>query len=336
MSQNNSNIAITKAPLHSKKKRARAISSAPLKPPDDPPRPQNTTSQDASDTTTATTAQLHQINIDFNPRLALSPGGESIENVTDCTQAVPLTAKNSSSTVNYKLNALLSHANNSSSAELAAVLELCNKLSAVLDLILCTYENSLPRQTAVLRQAMGHGIAKAIKGLTTESKPTLMYATAATAKAIPSNNPSQAVPATGQPHKKQVQLPAAHAARDLDPQAICEQVHAMIPDLTWITDVWHCPLGITVAAPSPVKAASILEHADKLKAAESWTTFVVSSIKKSTHSFKGQNITLIPVSEEMLLSEIQGAAHQAPITCCHWTKKSMDPNLHEGYVWVGV
>ncbi|ODH12695.1 hypothetical protein ACO22_08009, partial [Paracoccidioides brasiliensis] len=236
MSQNNSNIAITKAPLRSKKKRARAISSAPLKPPDDPPRPQNTTSQDASDTTTATTAQLHQININFNPRPALSPGGEFIKNVTDCTQAVPLTAKNSSSTVNYKLNALLSHANNSSSAELAAVLELCNKLSVILDPILCTYENSLPRQTAVLRQAMGHSIAKAIKGLTTESKPMLT-------------------------------LPAAHAARDLDPQAIHEQVRAMIPDLTWITDVWHCPSEITVAAPSPAKAASILEHADKLKAA---------------------------------------------------------------------
>ncbi|ODH14828.1 hypothetical protein ACO22_06511 [Paracoccidioides brasiliensis] len=168
MSQNNSDIAITKAPLHSEKKRARAISSAPLKPPDDPSQPQNNMSQDASDTTTATTAQLHQINIDFNPCPALSPGGEFIENVTDCTQAVSLTVKNSSSTVNYKLNALLSHANNFFSAELAAVLELCNELSVILDLILCTYKNSLPHQTAVLRQAMGHRELAAVLELCNE------------------------------------------------------------------------------------------------------------------------------------------------------------------------
>ncbi|ODH46263.1 hypothetical protein GX48_07652 [Paracoccidioides brasiliensis] len=205
MSQNNSNIAITKTPLHSKKKRVCTISSAPLKPSDDPPWPQNTTSQDVSDTTTATTAQLHQININFNPCPTLSPEEEFIKNVINCTQAVSLIIKNSSFTVNYKLNALLSHVNNSFSAELAAVLELCNKLSAVLNLILCTYENSLSCQTAILRQAMEHSIVEVIKGLITESKPTLTYATAATAKVILSNNFSQTVPAMEQPHKKQIQ-----------------------------------------------------------------------------------------------------------------------------------
>ncbi|ODH45650.1 hypothetical protein GX48_08271, partial [Paracoccidioides brasiliensis] len=285
MSQNNSNIAITKASLHSKKKRARTISSALLKPSDDSLWPQNITFQNASDTTTAITAQLHQININFNLHSALSSEGEFIENVTDCTQAVLLTVKNSSSTVNYKLNALLSHVNNFFSAELAAVLELCNKLFVILNLILCTYENSLPHQTAILRQAMRHSIVKAIKDLITESKSMLMYATAVTAKTILSNNLSQTVSAMGQSHKKQIQqincplhqeqkdkqimirLSAAHAACDLDPQAICEQVCIMISDLIWITDVWHCSSEITVAAPSPAKTAFILEHADKLKAA---------------------------------------------------------------------
>ncbi|EEH43005.2 uncharacterized protein PADG_07825 [Paracoccidioides brasiliensis Pb18] len=199
------NIAITKASLYSKKKRVCAISSASLKPSDNPPQPQNIMFQNVLDTTTATTAQLHQINIDFNPHPALSPEGEFIENVTDCTQAVLLTTKNFSFTVNYKLNALLSHVNNSSSAELAAVLELCNKLSAVLDLILCTYENSLSCQTAVLRQVMGHSIVKVIKDLTVKSKSMLTYATVMTAKAILSNNSSQTVSAMGQSHKKQIQ-----------------------------------------------------------------------------------------------------------------------------------
>ncbi|ODH45915.1 hypothetical protein GX48_07987 [Paracoccidioides brasiliensis] len=239
ITQNNSDIAITKAPLRSEKKRARAISSAPLKPLDDPPQPQNM-SQDALDTTTATTAQLHQINISFNPHPALSPGGESIENVTDCTQAVLLTVKNFSFTVNYKLNALLSHANNFFSAELAAVLELCNELSAVLDLILCTYKNSLPCQTVILRQAMGHGIVKVIKDLTAESKSMLTYAITMTAKMILSNNFSQIVSVMRQSHKKQIQqvncslhqeqkdkqvmirLSVAYTAHDLDSQAIYE------------------------------------------------------------------------------------------------------------------
>ncbi|EEH43284.2 uncharacterized protein PADG_08104 [Paracoccidioides brasiliensis Pb18] len=211
--------------------------------------------QDMSDTTTAITAQLHQININFNPHPALSSEGEFIENVINCTQAVLLTAKNFSFTVNYKLNALLSHVNNFFSAELAAVLELYNKLSTVLNLILCTYENSLSHQTAVLRQVMEHDIVKVIKDLTAESKSMLMYATATTAKTIFSNNFLQTVSAMRQSHKKQIQqincslhqeqkdkqvmikLSAAHTACDLDLQTIHEQIHIMISDLIWITDV---------------------------------------------------------------------------------------------------
>ncbi|OJD25906.1 hypothetical protein ACJ73_02728 [Blastomyces percursus] len=69
---------------------------------------------------------------------------------------------------------------------------------------------------------------------------------------------------------------------------------------------------------------------------ESWTTFVIGPIKKSTLCFDGKRVTPAPVSASMLLSEVRGAAHQAPIMQCNWTKKSLDPNLQEGYAWVGV
>ncbi|OJD22605.1 hypothetical protein ACJ73_06048 [Blastomyces percursus] len=69
---------------------------------------------------------------------------------------------------------------------------------------------------------------------------------------------------------------------------------------------------------------------------ESWVAFVVDPIKKSTHCFDGENVSPIPVTDNMLLSEIRRAAHQAPITQCNWTRKSLDPSLEEGYAWVGV
>ncbi|ODH12640.1 hypothetical protein ACO22_08064, partial [Paracoccidioides brasiliensis] len=59
--------------------------------------------------------------------------------------------------------------------------------------------------TAVLRQVMGHSIVKVIKDLITESKSTLMYATAVTAKMIFSNNLLQIISVMGQSHKKQIQ-----------------------------------------------------------------------------------------------------------------------------------
>ncbi|OJD23430.1 hypothetical protein ACJ73_05213 [Blastomyces percursus] len=114
---------------------------------------------------------------------------------------------------------------------------------------------------------------------------------------------------------------------------------------TWITDVWHCLSGITLATSSPANAVAVLKRASQLKTSigdcyierqESWVTFIVGQIKKSTHCFDGENVSPIPVTDNMLLPEIRGVAHQAPITQCNWTRKSLDPSLEEGYAWVGV
>ncbi|OJD22445.1 hypothetical protein ACJ73_06205 [Blastomyces percursus] len=209
----------------------------------------------------------------------------------------------------YKLSALLGQANDATSAELASVLEHCNKISAILDPALTIFEKEHPTQGTALRQALGCGIARAIQGPPPEPKvgQDKTYAATAVAEGSSPKKPPVAIPANGQPHKRQVQrtsrpshqgaedkrvmirLPKAHPARDLDPRAIRERMRALVPEPTWISDAWHCPSGITLAVPSPAKAASILGHASQLQTAigascverqESWATFVVGPIKR--------------------------------------------------------
>ncbi|OJD27796.1 hypothetical protein ACJ73_00793, partial [Blastomyces percursus] len=142
-----------------------------------------------------------------------------------------------------------------------------------------------------------------------------------------------------------IRLPADHPARNIDPHAIRERVRALLPDPSWISDVWHCPSGVTLATSSTSNAAHVLERSSQLQTSfgdcrverqESWATFIVGPIKKSSQRYDGESISLVPITHDILLSELRGAIHQVPIIQCSWTRKSQESHLDEGYVRVGV
>ncbi|OJD09956.1 hypothetical protein ACJ73_10000, partial [Blastomyces percursus] len=159
--------------------------------------------------------------------------------------------------------------NDATSAELASILEHCNKISGILDPVLTIFEKEHPARGTALRQALGFGIARAIQGPPAEPKvgQDKTYAAAAAAEGTPPKRPAPAAIPGAEDKRVMIRLPEAHPSRNLDPHAIRERVRALVRDPTWISDAWHCPSGITLAAPTPAKAASILGHASQLQTA---------------------------------------------------------------------
>ncbi|OJD21463.1 hypothetical protein ACJ73_07196 [Blastomyces percursus] len=160
---------------------------------------------------------------------------KTTENKTTQAQAALPAAESLPITGSYKLSALLGQANDATSAELASVLEHCNKISAILDPALTIFEKEHPTQGTALRQALA--VDK-------------IYAAIAAAEGSSPKKPPVAIPPNGQPHKRQVQrasrpshqgaedkrvmirLAKAHPARDLDPHAIRERMRALVSDPT--------------------------------------------------------------------------------------------------------
>ncbi|OJD22620.1 hypothetical protein ACJ73_06034, partial [Blastomyces percursus] len=222
-------IAITPSSLRLAKKRALANSPTAPDTPRESPQPPNAAPDPPRKPQRAT-----------GP---ISRPAPSSKGKTTQDWPVPSAVESLHFTGNYKLSVLLGQANDATSAELASILEHCNKISGILDPFLTIFEKEHPAQGTALRQALGCGIARAIQGPPPEPKvgQDKTYAAAAAAEGTPPKRPAPvSIPVNGQPHKRQIQrasrpshqgaedkrvmirLPEAHPARNLDPHAIRE------------------------------------------------------------------------------------------------------------------
>ncbi|KHJ31787.1 putative effector protein [Erysiphe necator] len=57
-----------------------------------------------------------------------------------------------------------------------------------------------------------------------------------------------------------IRLRKDHEVRKTDSFLLRQQIQKLIPDPTLVSDAWHAPSGITILAPSPAKAAAILQY----------------------------------------------------------------------------
>ncbi|KKZ61479.1 hypothetical protein EMCG_00141 [[Emmonsia] crescens] len=138
---------------------------SPPKPPEPPDNTPNDVSRDARH------PQNTQARTGLSSR-STSSRERYVEDETIQDQATLPATESLPTSGDYKLSVLLGRDDKSPFAELASILEHCNKISEILDPVLCTFEKAHPVQDTALRQALGHGIARAILGHPGSSTPT--------------------------------------------------------------------------------------------------------------------------------------------------------------------
>ncbi|KHJ31550.1 hypothetical protein EV44_g3688 [Erysiphe necator] len=79
-----------------------------------------------------------------------------------------------------------------------------------------------------------------------------------------------------------IRLNPDHEARKSGSFELRQTMQKLVPDSSLVTDAWIALSGIAVLAPTPAKAAAILQ-AKK----EAWTTFVIGPIQKMKKSLDG-------------------------------------------------
>lgn len=140
-----------------------------------------------------------------------------------------------------------------------------------------------------------------------------------------------------------IRLDKDHESRKTEPFLLRQQIQQLLPDPSFVCDAWQAPSGITILAPTPAKAAAILQYKDVIarrfgnaivERQESWATFIVGPVPKLVTTMDG---TEDPV-DGLLLQEPGFASirDDMPIRQVAWTnrsKKSIDDN---GYIRIHV
>ncbi|POS83267.1 hypothetical protein EPUL_005854 [Erysiphe pulchra] len=118
------------------------------------------------------------------------------------------------------------------------------------------------------------------------------------------NNPILAPPAKPTPPQGQsqedrrimIRLDKDHEARKVDMFLLRQQIRKLTPESSLVCDVWYAPSGIAILAPTPAKAAAILQIKDLIanrfgnatvERQESWTTFIVGLLPKLVTTIDG-------------------------------------------------
>lgn len=153
-------------------------------------------------------------------------------------------------------------------------------------------------------------------------------------------------PPRGQSHEDRrimIRLGHDHEARKAEPFLLRQQIQSLIPDPSLVSDAWQAPSGIAILAPTPAKAATLLQYKDVIaqrygnavvERQESWTTFIVGPLPKHVTTMQGAKDPL-----DGLLLEEPGIARirdEVPIRQIAWTKKSVESTDLTGYIRVHV
>ncbi|KHJ30961.1 hypothetical protein EV44_g3608 [Erysiphe necator] len=124
-------------------------------------------------------------------------------------------------------------------------------------------------------------------------------------------------PPEGQSHEDRrvmIRLEHNHEARKTEPFLLRQQLQRILPDPSPVADTMQVPSGIAILAPTPAKAAAILQYRDVIaqrfgkaivERQESWTTFIIGPLPKKVTTMDGKEDTL----DGLLLQEL-GLCHR--------------------------
>ncbi|POS82009.1 hypothetical protein EPUL_005720, partial [Erysiphe pulchra] len=226
-------------------------------------------------------------------------------------------------------------------------------------------EKSCPEAGAEFLALISEGVSRAIRGERIYAKPPLdLFNGSASyfkgsswaakvanssrypSKSSPRGPPSRPTPPQGQSKEDRrimIRLSPDHEARKAEPLLLRQQLQRLIPDPTLVVDAWQVPSGISILAPTPAKAATILQYKDAIalrfgnatvERQETWTTFILGPIPKLITTLDGKCDPL----EEFILQEpgLASVRDEIPIRHIAWTKRSKESSDTHGEIRVQV
>ncbi|KHJ32858.1 hypothetical protein EV44_g4159 [Erysiphe necator] len=134
-------------------------------------------------------------------------------------------------------------------------------------------------------------------------------------------------PSRGQNRKDRriiIRLDLNHEARKSNPFQLRQTIQNLVPDKNLVSDVWKVPYGVAILAPTPAKAATLMQYKKEIEnrfgnsvveRQEAWTTFVVEPIPKKIRGLEG----LLDPMNGTLLEELGHIRDIMPIRYIGWT-----------------
>ncbi|POS81761.1 hypothetical protein EPUL_005927, partial [Erysiphe pulchra] len=117
-----------------------------------------------------------------------------------------------------------------------------------------------------------------------------------------------------------IRLDKDHEARKVDTFLVQQQIQKLIPDPSLVCDVWHAPSGIAILAPTPAKAAAILQFKD----------LIANRFGNATDCGK------TGIVDDFYKPGLASIRDDIPIRQIAWTNKSKDSNDDIGHVRIHI
>ncbi|KHJ35962.1 putative effector protein [Erysiphe necator] len=137
-----------------------------------------------------------------------------------------------------------------------------------------------------------------------------------------------------------IRLKPDHEARKSGSFELRQTIQKLVPETSLVSDAWIVPSGIAVLAPTPAKAAAILQAKKAIEdrfgnalveRQEAWTTFVIGPINKRIRCLDG---TQDPM-DGLLQEELAHIRDTVPIRDMGWTRRSQNEEPY-GYIRICV
>ncbi|POS84448.1 hypothetical protein EPUL_006186 [Erysiphe pulchra] len=140
-----------------------------------------------------------------------------------------------------------------------------------------------------------------------------------------------------------IRLGPDHEARKAEPLLPRQQLQRLISDPTLVVDAWQISSGISILAPIPAKAATILQYKDAIalcfgnatvERQETWTALILGPIPKLITTLDGK----CDPFEEFILQEpgLTSVRDELPIKHIAWTNRSKESSDTHGEIRVQV
>ncbi|KHJ34596.1 hypothetical protein EV44_g3274 [Erysiphe necator] len=149
---------------------------------------------------------------------------------------------------------------------------------------------------------------------------------------------------TDDPHKiVMIRLGKGHEARNTDSFLLRQQIQKLIPDPTLVSNTWQAPSGIKTLAPTPAKAAAILQYKDVIarrfsnatvERQELWAIFIVGPFPKLFTTLDGKQdpVNELPLQEPSLAS----LRDEVPIRQVAWKNRSKESTESTGHIRIHI
>ncbi|KAI0999196.1 hypothetical protein K3495_g8998 [Podosphaera aphanis] len=130
-----------------------------------------------------------------------------------------------------------------------------------------------------------------------------------------------------------IRLSPDHEARKSGTYELRQAIQKLVPERYLVSDVWSVPSGVAILAPTPTKAAAILQSKTAIEERlgnanverqETWTPFIVGPVQKKVRCLDG----LRDPMDGLLLEELASVREAVPIRYMNWTKRSQNDELY--------